>query len=103
MYVILIYDVNVKRVSKMLKLCRQYLCWIQNSVFEGEISEAKLQELCNKIRTIIAEAKLQELCNKIRAIIDKDEDSIIIFSNKMGYCMNKHILGKERMSTDNFL
>ena len=61
MYVILIYDVNVKRVSKMLKLCRQYLC------------------------------------------IDKDEDSIIIFSNKMGYCMNKRILGKERMSTDNFL
>ena len=42
MYVILIYDVNVKRVGKMLKLCRQYLCWIQNSVFEGEISEAKL-------------------------------------------------------------
>ena len=87
MYVILIYDVNVKRVSKMLKRCRQYPCWIQNSVFEGEISEAKLQELCNKIRTII----------------DKDEDSIIIFSNKMGYCMNKRILGKERMSTDNFL
>ena len=43
MYVILIYDVNVKRVGKMLKLCRQYLCWIQNSVFEEEISEAKLQ------------------------------------------------------------
>ena len=53
MYVILIYDVNVKRVSKMVKLCRQYLCWIQNSVFEGEISEAKLQELCNKIKGII--------------------------------------------------
>ena len=87
MYVILIYDVNVKRVGKMLKLCRQYLCWIQNSVFEEEISEAKLQELCNKIKSII----------------DKSEDSSIIFSNKMGFNMNKHILGKERMSTDNFL
>ena len=87
MYVILIYDVNVKRVGKMLKLCRQYLCWIQNSVFEGEISEEKLQELCNKIKSII----------------DKSEDSNIIFSNKMGFNMNKHILGKERMSTDNFL
>ena len=84
MYVILIYDVNVKRVGKMLKLCRQYLCWIQNSVFEGEISEAKLQELCNKIKSII-------------------DESIIIFSNKMGFNMNKRILGKERMSTDNFL
>lgn len=87
MYVILIYDVNVKRVGKMLKLCRQYLCWIQNSVFEGEISEAKLQELCNKIKSII----------------DEREDSVIIFSNKMGFNMNKRILGKERMSTDNFL
>lgn len=87
MYVILIYDVNVKRVGKMLKLCRQYLCWIQNSVFEGEISEAKLQELCNKIKSII----------------DESEDSIIIFSNKMGFNMNKRILGKKRMSTDNFL
>lgn len=87
MYVILIYDVNVKRVGKMLKLCRQYLCWIQNSVFEEEISEAKLQELCNKIKSII----------------DESEDSIIIFSNKMDFNMNKRILGKERMSTDNFL
>ena len=45
MYVILIYDVAEKRAGKMLKLCRQYLCWIQNSVFEGELSEVKLREL----------------------------------------------------------
>lgn len=42
MYVIIVYDVGEKRVGKMLKLCRQYLCWIQNSVLEGELSEAKL-------------------------------------------------------------
>lgn len=34
MYVIIVYDVGEKRVGKMLKLCRQYLCWIQNSVLE---------------------------------------------------------------------
>ena len=39
MYVILVYDVDQKRTAKMLKLCRRYLSWIQNSVFEGEISE----------------------------------------------------------------
>ena len=60
MYVIVVYDVGEKRVGKMLKLCRQYLCWIQNSVFEGELSEAKLREL-----------KL-----KIKGIIDPSEDSI---------------------------
>lgn len=87
MYVIVVYDVGEKRVGKMLKLCRQYLCWIQNSVLEGELSETKLREL--KI--------------KMKNVIDEAEDSIIIFTNKLGYDMNKQILGKERMSTDNFL
>ncbi len=87
MYVILIYDVAQKRVGKMLKLCRKYLCWIQNSVFEGELSEAKLRELKSHISSII----------------DIDTDSVIIFTNKMSYNMDKEILGKERMSTDNFL
>ena len=48
MYVILVYDCGEKRVGKMLKLCRKYLNWIQNSVFEGEISEVKLKELTLK-------------------------------------------------------
>ena len=87
MYVIVVYDVGEKRVGKMLKLCRQYLCWIQNSVLEGELSETKLREL--KI--------------KMKNVIDEAEDSIIIFTSKLGYNMTKQILGKERMSTDNFL
>ena len=45
MYIILVYDIGEKRVGKMLKLCRQYLSWIQNSVFEGEITEVKLKAL----------------------------------------------------------
>lgn len=87
MYVIIVYDVGEKRVGKILKLCRQYLNWIQNSVLEGELSEAKLREL-----------KL-----KIKSIIDETEDSVIIFTNKMGYNMDKQVIGKERMTTDNFL
>ena len=87
MYAIVVYDVGEKRVGKMLKLCRQYLCWVQNSVFEGELSEVKLKEL-----------KL-----KMEGLIEKSEDSVILFTNKIGYNMDKQILGKERMSTDNFL
>ncbi|HMX39907.1 MAG TPA: CRISPR-associated endonuclease Cas2, partial [Saprospiraceae bacterium] len=44
MYVIAVYDVGEKRVGKMLKLCRRYLNWIQNSVFEGELSDLGLKE-----------------------------------------------------------
>lgn len=87
MYVIVVYDVGEKRVGKMLKLCRQYLNWVQNSVLEGELSEAKLQELKAKLKSIL----------------DIEEDSVIIFTNKMSYNMEKQVLGRERMSTDNFL
>ena len=87
MYVIVVYDVGEKRVGKMLKLCRQYLCWVQNSVFEGELSEVKLKEL-----------KL-----KMEGLIEQSEDSVILFTNKIGYNMDKQILGKESMPTDYFL
>lgn len=87
MYVILVYDIGEKRVGKMLKLCRKYLNWIQNSVFEGEISDVKLKEL-----TMSA-----------KSIMDISVDSMIIFSNRTGYYMDKKIVGKERMKLDNFL
>lgn len=87
MYVILVYDCGEKRVAKMLKLCRKYLNWIQNSVFEGDISEVKLKELTLRAK----------------AIMDTEEDSLIIFSSRNDKWLNKEIIGKERSSTDVFL
>ena len=87
MYVILVYDFGEKRVGKMLKLCRKYLNWIQNSVFEGEISEARLKEL------LMRSDKFME----------KDEDSIIIFSGPSQSSLDKRIIGKERSAIDVFL
>lgn len=87
MYVILVYDCGEKRVGKMLKLCRKYLNWIQNSVFEGEISEVKLKELEFKARKIIS----------------IQEDSIILFKSRDEKWLDKQIIGIERSSTDNFL
>jgi len=87
MYVILVYDVGEKRVGKMLKLCRKYLNWIQNSVFEGDITDVKLKEL------IILAEKIMKL----------EEDSLIIFSSRTEKFLDKQIIGKERSSIDNFL
>ncbi len=86
MYVILVYDIGEKRVGKMLKLCRKYLNWIQNSVFEGEITEVKLKELTLNAKLIM-----------------KEEDSLIIFSSRSEQFLDKQIIGKERSSTDIFL
>jgi len=87
MYVIAVYDINEKRVAKMLKLCRRYLNWIQNSVFEGEITEVKLKQM-------ISESK---------KIMHNEEDSLIIFSSREQKWLNKQIIGKEPSSLDNFL
>jgi CRISPR-associated protein Cas2 len=87
MYVILVYDIGQKRVGKMLKLCRRYLNWIQNSVFEGDLSEVKLKEL-------IAEA---------RGIMDKEYDSLIIFKSRQAKWLEKQIVGKERSSLDQII
>lgn len=87
MYAILVYDIGQERVGKMLKLCRRYLNWIQNSVFEGDITEVKLKEL-------IEEAKL---------LMDTSKDSLIIFSSRDEKWLNKRVIGVERNALDNFL
>lgn len=87
MYVILVYDIGQKRVGKMLKLCRRYLNWIQNSVFEGEISEVKL-------KTFLAEAD---------KIMKKQDDSLIIFKSRQEKWLEKVVVGKEKNELDCFL
>lgn len=63
MYVILVYDINVSRVAKVLKTARKYLHWVQNSVLEGELTEATFRKL--KI--------------ELGRIIDRDEDSVLFY------------------------
>jgi CRISPR-associated protein Cas2 len=87
MYVILVYDIGEKRVGKMLKLCRVYLNWIQNSVFEGEITDVKLREL---------KARAKE-------IMHKNEDSLIIFKSREERWLDKEVIGQEKNTLDNFL
>ncbi len=87
MYVILVYDVGERRVTKMLKLCRKYLNWIQNSVFEGEITEVKLKELVYLTKQMM----------------DETSDSLIIFKSRNEKWLDKEIIGMERSSIDNFL
>ena len=87
MYVIAVYDVGEKRVGKMLKLFRRYLNWIQNSVFEGEITEVRLMELKNKALKIM----------------DDEIDSLIIFKTRQEKWLEKEIVGVERQNLSNFL
>lgn len=53
MFIVLTYDIGVKRVAKVMKICRKYLVHVQKSVFEGNITETKLKKLKSELRKII--------------------------------------------------
>lgn len=84
MFVILVYDIGEKRVAKVLKTCRKYLYWVQNSVFEGEISEVNLV----KLKT------------ELNRIIDKEVDSVILYTFRTTKYSNFEILGIRKGGQD---
>jgi CRISPR-associated protein Cas2 len=49
----MVYDVNVERVTKVLKVGRKYLNHIQNSVLEGELSPAQYKKLKHEVTQVI--------------------------------------------------
>jgi CRISPR-associated protein Cas2 len=87
-YIILVYDIGEKRVGKMLKICRKYLNWVQNSVFEGELTPGKFEALKN------------ELQGKMK----KEEDSILIYMMRTEKMFKKIIIGVEKNDpNENFI
>ena len=87
MYVIVVYDVGIDRLDSVRHILKQYLMWIQNSAFEGEITLGKLEELRVKVSSII----------------DKNRDSIVIYSINNPLWLKKSTLGKDKGTTDNVL
>jgi len=80
MYVLIVYDIGEKRVNKVLKLCRRYLDWVQNSVFEGEITKANLERLKSQLKHVI----------------ETEEDSIRIYKLRTENGFNLEILGVDK-------
>ena len=85
--VVIVYDVGIDRLDAVRKLLKQYLNWVQNSAFEGEITEGLLEEI-----------RL-----KLFSIIDPDTDSIIVYSINNPKWVKKRIWGREKGETDNIL
>ncbi len=86
MYVIVVYDVNVDRVSKMNRYLKRYLMWVQNSVFEGEISDSLLNELLKGLKSIV-----------------KENDSVTIYRFRAKLYLDRLTVGVEKGSTDNII
>jgi len=87
MHVIVVYDIGEARVGKVCKLMRTYLPRVQNSVFEGEITVAKLE-------------KMKSALNKI--IVD-DEDAVLLWVLRDPKWAERQTLGHERFPISNFV
>ena len=59
MYVIVVYDVWDKKTNKIHKYLKKRLHWIQNSVFEGELSKSEFIRMKWELKKKINEFKKQ--------------------------------------------
>lgn len=87
MFVILVYDVSEKRVTKVLRKARKYLNWVQNSVLEGDITEAKFEMLKH------------ELCE----IIKEDYDSLIFYKFRTTKYSDRELIGLKKGGEELFI
>ena len=87
MYIILVYDVGQKRVGKVCKYLRTMLHWIQNSVFEGDLTEAQLDRM------------RQRLCR----LIDEEEDAVLIYRVSSSKWVEREAIGIEKNPRTNLL
>ena len=86
-YVIIVYDVKVERVNKVKSFLRQHLYWIQNSVFEGDLTKSGFKLVINGLKDII----------------DEEEDSVIIYKMMMEESLNREVLGIEKSPIEEIL
>ncbi|MEM3399755.1 MAG: CRISPR-associated endonuclease Cas2 [Candidatus Micrarchaeia archaeon] len=86
-YVIVVYDIAQERVNKVCTFLKQYLNWVQNSVFEGEITDANLERVKFGLKEIINE----------------EEDSVLIYQTSNQKWLTKYVVGKEKVELSNIL
>jgi len=87
MYVIIVYDAGVKRLNKVRIFLKQYLNWVQNSVFEGELTKAEYL----KIRL------------RLKDLIDEDEDCIYMYSVRDRKYLEIDELGTRKAEIDTII
>jgi CRISPR-associated protein Cas2 len=87
MFIILVYDANEKRVNKFHKICTKYLTWVQNSVFEGEITDANYRILTDELKSIMK----------------NNEDSILVYKFRAKKYYEREFMGIPRPSHEDMI
>lgn len=50
---IIVYDAGIERLNKIRIFLKQYLNWVQNSVFEGELTKAEYMKVRSRLKELI--------------------------------------------------
>lgn len=79
--------VGARVLRNVFKTCKKYLHHIQNSVFEGELSKAKLEKLKYELKEWIRD----------------DKDSLIIFVENDSKWLKKEFIGVKDDKTSNMI
>ena len=86
-YLIVVYDINVDRIDAVRKFLKTYLTWIQNSVFEGQVSESQFAEIKTTVKDLI----------------DEKQDSVIFYKLKSRKLVNKETIGTSKGEVMNII
>ncbi|MEE6209184.1 CRISPR-associated endonuclease Cas2 [Salarchaeum sp. III] len=85
-YAIIVYDVQADRTQKFLHYLHRYLVHVQNSVFEGELTDGQLVEI---------EDTLQEM-------LEPDE-SVMIYRTAGESYLDRSVYGNDPLDDQHFL
>ncbi len=88
MFVIVYYDVNEKRCTKMLKVCRKYLLHVQYSVFEGEITPANFEKMISELK---------------RVMVPEEDDSLVVYKFRSMSYSERLVYGLDKKGDTQFI
>lgn len=86
MYVIVVYDVGEERVGRVCRFMRRYLPRVQNSVFEGDLPESKLEAMKAGLKKLLA----------------ADRDSVLLWVLRDARWVDRQVIGCEKLPVSNF-
>ena len=75
-----VYDVGVDRINGVRQFLRRYLTWVQNSAFEGELTEGELERVKVGLKKLIKDS----------------EDSLLFYVASSQKWIRKEVLGVEK-------
>jgi CRISPR-associated protein Cas2 len=86
MYIILVYDVGEERVGRICNFLKRYLPRVQNSVFEGQLPESKLESMKSGLRKRL----------------DPTADSVLLWVMRDAHWVDRQTLGYEKLPITQF-